>query len=535
MGGVLSSVRAGYDALNVFWAEVSQNMAESDALLRRIATPAFPVADPTVSFWQLNPPFPKLVKMKSKQLPQSADIVIIGSGLSGASVAYTILSECHALGAKKKVVILEARETCSGATGRNGGHLKCSPYMLYSDLKGMLSPKEAREVLKFYRRHLPIMLDLVEAERLEGAEAREVETVDVFLEKSAWEKGLGMVRDLRQDFPEAAQDIMVWEADDAKRVQKFGLSSHAHGAITYRAGAMWPYRLVSSLYSHLLAKYGPSFAIETSTEVQDIHMENDEATPYYLRTSRGVIRARHIVHATDGFTANLIPGLKGKIFPVRGHMSAQEADGPSSDLDGTRSWSFIDKKGFEYITQRPQESAGCHSPGGEIMLGGGLFQSADKGLDEIGIWKDNGASPIISAYLSGIWSVAMRDENTRVLQLWTGCMGFTIDLLPFVGRVHPRFTGRVPHRSSRRGKSSENSRSDAPNEWITAGFGGDGMVSAWLSGTAVGLMLLGRDKIEHESQPGRPAGKVTDWLPKQLRLSGARIRRANIYKLAQQL
>lgn len=221
MGAVASSIRAGYDALSVFWAEMSQSMADSDALLRRIATPAFPVSDPTTSFWQMNPPFPKLVDMQSKRLPPFADIVIIGSGLSGASVAYTILSECHELGAKKNVVIVEARETCSGATGRNGGHMKCSPYSLYSDLRKMLGPKEAQEVLKFYRRHLPLMLDLVKAEKLEGTEAREIKTVDVFMEKSAWEKGLGMVRELRKDIPEAARDIEIWDAEDARRVSAF--------------------------------------------------------------------------------------------------------------------------------------------------------------------------------------------------------------------------------------------------------------------------------------------------------------------------
>lgn len=300
---------------------------------------------------------------------------------------------------------------------------------------------------------------------------------------------------------------------------------------------MWPYRFVSSLYSRLLSKYGDVFSIETGTEVQDIYVEKDELTPFWLRTSRGLIRARQLVHATDAFAANLIPGLKGKIFPVRGHMSAQKPEGPTSDLDGSRSWSFINKKGFEYITQRPQESAGCHSLGGELMVGGGLFQSQEKGADEIGVWQDNSANAVISAYLRGIWSVVLRDENTRMLQLWTGCMGFTIDLLPFVGRIHPKFTERDPPRPSRRGKgvSSENYRSEPPSEWISAGFGGDGMVSAWLSGTAVGLMMLGREEVGHDPKPGRPAGKVTEWFPKELLLSTGRIRRASIYKLAQQL
>lgn len=218
MGGVYSSIHASYDALSVAWAELSKSMTESDALLRRIATPAPQVADPMDSFWQMNPPFPELVTMQSESLPESVDIVIIGSGLSAASVAYTVLTESHFLLLKRRVVILEARETCSGATGRNGGHIKCSPYSLYADLKAMMPPKRAQEVLKFYRQHLPVMLDLVQQEELEGTEAREVETVDVFLEKSAWEKALEMVHDLRKDLEEAARDIVVWRADEARKV-----------------------------------------------------------------------------------------------------------------------------------------------------------------------------------------------------------------------------------------------------------------------------------------------------------------------------
>ncbi|THC93953.1 hypothetical protein EYZ11_006564 [Aspergillus tanneri] len=155
--------------------------------------------------------------MKSEKLPQSADIVIIGSGMSGASVAYTILSECQALGEEKTVVVLEAREVCSGATGRNGGHLKCSPYSLYSELKEMLAPGRAKDVLNFYRRHVPLMLDLVKTERLEGTEIREVDTVDVFLEDTQWEKALAMIQVLRRDVPEAAEDIVVWEAEEARK------------------------------------------------------------------------------------------------------------------------------------------------------------------------------------------------------------------------------------------------------------------------------------------------------------------------------
>ena len=54
------------------------------------------------------------------ELPQEADTVIIGSGITGTLVAKHHLETFPG----KKVVILEAREFCSGATGRNAGHCK---------------------------------------------------------------------------------------------------------------------------------------------------------------------------------------------------------------------------------------------------------------------------------------------------------------------------------------------------------------------------------------------------------------------------
>ncbi|KAG7853766.1 hypothetical protein KL919_005405 [Ogataea angusta] len=45
--------------------------------------------------------------------------VIIGSGFSGASVAFNLLEQTD-----EKVLLLEARDVCSGATGRNGGHMR---------------------------------------------------------------------------------------------------------------------------------------------------------------------------------------------------------------------------------------------------------------------------------------------------------------------------------------------------------------------------------------------------------------------------
>lgn len=80
--------------------------------------PGLPRADPTISYWQ-DPPDAIADLRSTPSLPKVADIVVIGSGISGACIAYNIL-ECSP-GAK--VVMLEARQACSGATGRNGESL----------------------------------------------------------------------------------------------------------------------------------------------------------------------------------------------------------------------------------------------------------------------------------------------------------------------------------------------------------------------------------------------------------------------------
>ena len=77
--------------------------------------PTLPRPNPTISGWQ-DPPDAIADLRSTAELPETADIVVIGSGISGASIALGLLDADKGL----NVVILDAREACSGATGRNG-------------------------------------------------------------------------------------------------------------------------------------------------------------------------------------------------------------------------------------------------------------------------------------------------------------------------------------------------------------------------------------------------------------------------------
>ena len=78
-----------------------------------------PRNDPTESYWQ-DPPDDIADLRTTDELPGRADVVIIGSGMSGAAIAWNLLQDGNP---SPSIVMLEARQACSGATGRNGKSL----------------------------------------------------------------------------------------------------------------------------------------------------------------------------------------------------------------------------------------------------------------------------------------------------------------------------------------------------------------------------------------------------------------------------
>ena len=147
MGGILSSIVRVYGDLNTVISELSRTKRSFDSFLARVSIVTPPISNPSISFWQEDPPFPQLVDAHSSTLPTTTDIVILGSGISGASVAYTILNQSDKRGTSPRIVILEARDLCSGVSGRNGGHIKCSPYMEYAGLKTRFGMEHTMKLL----------------------------------------------------------------------------------------------------------------------------------------------------------------------------------------------------------------------------------------------------------------------------------------------------------------------------------------------------------------------------------------------------
>jgi monoamine oxidase len=145
-------------------------------------TAGLPSDHPTVSYWQ-EPPAP-IATIKSDELPPVTDIAIIGSGVTGTSVAHTLLNDSRAKALQ--VTILEARNACSGATGRNGGHLVSDIIDHFQDFVDALGVEEAVKMLRFSEANiaeLKAVVSQLDASEQDAVELRELNATSVVGDK----------------------------------------------------------------------------------------------------------------------------------------------------------------------------------------------------------------------------------------------------------------------------------------------------------------------------------------------------------------
>ncbi|EAU36654.1 predicted protein [Aspergillus terreus NIH2624] len=477
------------------------------ALDRIFSDPGIPTPNPTSSFW-LRTPHPELSKIQSAQLPAEADVVIIGSGITAASIARTLLEESTDSGAKSSrpsIVILEARDVCSGATGRNGGHI-LETAEDFTEFEATFGLDIAKRIMKFRLAHRPELLEVAEEYDLtEKAQVRKVQFLSVHFDEERWRASASCIQRFKECMPDEAAEWKLIEKEDIPK--EYSLP-RACGIIAGPAGAMWPYRFVTGLLDHLRKEFPDNLSIETHTPVTEIRSTAETAAlPYTVVTPRGTIKARHVVHCTNAHAGHLLPGVRGRLFPLRGQMSAQNPGSKFVCQGEHRSWLINYDRGFDYLTQLPCD--GDAETAGKMMFGGGFAQSEAGGVGDLGIATDSELSFYADIHLSGALSAIFGRENwgsvsgPSVEQMWTGSMAYSADGLPWVGKLPRSATLRD---SPAEGKGGE---------WISNACCGEGMVQTWLSGKALGRMLLKHD--------GLAGNEDLSWFPKEMLVTEERV------------
>lgn len=249
-----------------------------------------------LSFWHDSVPG-SLAPAANLDGDTEADVAIVGAGLTGMWTAYYLGATNPAL----KIVLLEREIAGFGASGRNGGW--CSA--LFPASLPKLERMAGRESAIAMHRAMQQTVDEV------GKVAAD-EDIDCH-----WAKG-GTVQFARSEaqlvrakeevdearlygFDEA--DIRPLSASEAQEIS--GMTNVLGGVFTPHCAAIHPARLARGLAEVLRAR---GVQIYEKTEVQRIK-------PRQLETATGTVTARHVIRATEGYTAQLA-GYKRTVVPV---------------------------------------------------------------------------------------------------------------------------------------------------------------------------------------------------------------------------
>ncbi|KAF2705273.1 FAD dependent oxidoreductase [Pleomassaria siparia CBS 279.74] len=408
----------------------------------------------TQSFWRSN--LHALDNHRSTpDLPSSADIVIIGAGYAGASTVHHILELCKSKNLPiPSIVILEAREACSGAAGRNGGHLKPDPYNRPTKIAATHGIEAAAELAEFEASHIPAVKKLVEEESID-CDFVLTRCVDVLWTNDIMAKMKDGVDLLRKHKVSVMSDVHF--ASGAQAEQLSGVRG-AKACFTYTAAHLYPYKLIL----HLLSKaVDAEVNLQTHTPVISTSKTPDPDGLLTITTPRGSIKAPKVVYATNAYTSAILPEFTSKIVPVRGicsHIVAKSSPAPLLPN------SYILRAGtveYEYLIPRPD---------GSIIVGG----ARSKYYSNLDDWYNNVEdSKLIDKtrhHFDGYMQKhfhGWENSGAETSKIWTGIMGYSSDGLPHVGKVPGR-----------------------DNQFIIAGFTGHGMPQAFLSAKGIASMVM---------------------------------------------
>ncbi|KAM6508238.1 hypothetical protein FALCPG4_018119 [Fusarium falciforme] len=241
-----------------------------------VVDPGYPSTKGTTPFWH-SQPHPR-ANHQSEWPKEVVDVVIIGAGLTGMSLVRNLLKKKPGI----RIVLVDARSLCSGATGRNGGHCKTMTFAMWEERKHTFGIEEAVRISAFEHEHLEAMAAAI---REDGIDCDLVLTqgIEAYYDQKDFDKAVVGLEDMRAHAPHLAEKHQV-HTDQSYLRHVLKLSSRAVGAISIPAASMWPYKWVTGVLGPFIDQ--GKINVQTHTPVTSIidRKEDGHAT---VKTTRG--------------------------------------------------------------------------------------------------------------------------------------------------------------------------------------------------------------------------------------------------------
>ncbi|BDD62125.1 hypothetical protein MAP00_007115 [Monascus purpureus] len=386
--------------------------------------PGLPVPNPTTPFWRTEPH--RLDKLRTTpELPRESDIVIIGAGYAGVSIAYHLLKARKngelSKGSRPYITILEAREVCSGATGRNGGHLRPDLHGHIPTYIERYGVEAGAELANFELSHIKAFKNLLAEEGIE-CDFTATRNMTVFLNEARAEKAREMYEELVGTGRSFMDDVYYTGEKNAEGIS--GVKG-AKACLSSPAGTLWPYKFILGLVEKITQTDADADAVNIQALTPVTSVTSESSNLHTIHTSRGTIHASKVIYATNAYTSALLPEYAANIVPCRGictHITVPERNKtpflPYSYIVGTE-----DGKGSSYLISRPD---------GSIIVGGAWYTFKPELEKWYNVVDDSTLIEPTKDYYHDYMQQTFRgweDSGAYVKEIWTGSTYNTIPCL----------------------------------------------------------------------------------------------------------
>ena len=342
--------------------------------------------------WMERTPIPP---PNARPLPSRVDVLVVGAGYTGLSAARETGS------AGRSTLVLEAGDIGAGCSSRNGGHVAYSIKPSFDSLKAKFGADVAfgicREGLDAvtYLRALAAQIDC--GWREDGC-FYGAHTARHFEE---------MARDIEHQPRGLEQRIsLVSKAEQHREIA----SDFYHGGCVYHDDAsVDPARLLLAL---LRRAEDSGATVVDHCRVMDIKSTRDG---FEVATERGLVQARQVLLATNGYSGPLSPWHRRRVIPIGSYQIATEALG----TDRIRS---LIPSGRNLVDSRRVVVYFRPTTDGERIVFGGRAALAEK--DPVA------CVPRLRQMMERIFPQL---KSVRLSHAWAGWVAYTFDTLPHLG------------------------------------------------------------------------------------------------------
>ena len=315
------------------------------------------------------------------------DLIIIGGGMSGISVAHHFRDH--------DILILERDELLAEASGKNAGFVI-----------GGFGEHFSRTVARLGLRHA---VEIQEIHRSCHKRMKEVSTILDGSYQTTGSYALAVDEREREELLQSCE-LLQNQGYSVEWIERpeTGLID-CRGALLNREDGI----LDSSMFWRRMADNLP---VQTHCEVRSVQNQVDSIR---IETSQGSFTTERVVFCLNAFAGELVPETRGRFIPVRGQMleiplqDRPKTNRPIFTHRGDIYWRYLNHTlifgGLE-----------CMVPEKEV----GIARDVSLRIQDAQIhWIQDHFDPILVG------------NNPRPSRSWSGTMAFTVDGFPFVGRL----------------------------------------------------------------------------------------------------